>query len=104
MQRIANPTTLSAILLAGLVTLTGTPAPAQNAAAARADMRAGHNQSEGMIMRVDALGRLVVIDGYSYLLADKLAVNDLHVGQAVTVTFEPSGLGAQRRAIRISPR
>lgn len=104
MQRLASSTTLSAILIAGLVAVTGTPAPAQNAAAARADMRAGDNQSEGMIMRVDALGRLVVIDGYSYLLADQLALDDLHVGQAVTVTFEPAGLGAQRRATRISPR
>ncbi len=57
-----------------------------------------------MVTRVDAIGRSVVVDGISYLLPSAIDAGELHNGQAVQVVLEPSGVGAWRRAVRITPR
>jgi hypothetical protein len=53
--------------------------------------------------RVDAAGRIVVIEGISDLLKSGIDAGQLHAGQAEQVAFEPSGVGAWCRAVRITP-
>lgn len=91
-------------LVGGIAVLAAQPVLAQNAASVRADQLSGKRQASGMIMQVDSIGRVVVIDGVSYLLRSGIDPRGLHVGQAVEVTFEPTGVGAWRRAVRISER
>ncbi len=94
----------SLVLLGGIVVLGAQPVLAQNAAAVRSDQLIGNRQDSGMINRVDRIGRIVVVDGVSYLLPRGIDPRDLHTGQAVEVTFEPTGVGALRRAVRITER
>jgi hypothetical protein len=92
------------LLIAAVALFMGAPAMAQNASQQRADMLAGKRQADGVVSHLDTIGRIVVIDGRSYLLAADIAPGSINVGQAVTVAFEPSNLGSMRRATRITPR
>lgn len=91
-------------LVAGIAILGAQPAFAQNAASERGDLLIGKREVSGMVTRVDTLGGIVVIDGRSYLLSQGIDARSVHSGQAVEVAFEPTGLGALRRATRIVPR
>jgi len=91
-------------LVGGIAMLAAQPVLAQNAAAVRGDQLSGNRQASGMIMQVDTVARIVVIDGVSYLLRSGIDPSGLHVGQAVEVNFEPTGIGAWRRAVRITAR
>jgi hypothetical protein len=103
-MRAFHQRTRRTLLIATVALLMGAPAMGQNASQQRADMLAGKRQADGVVIHVDTIGRIVVVDGRSYLLAAGIAPGSINVGQAVTVAFEPSDLGSMRRATRITPR
>ncbi len=102
--------TRSLALFAALAMLGGTgvaiapSAEAQNAASQRADRAAGSRVLEGRITGLDRTGRIISVDRQIFLLADVVPLQNIGVGQQVSVTFEETGMGGLRRAIRIAPR
>ena len=79
-------------------------AEAQNAASQRGDRLVGSRVLEGRITGLDRAGRIVSVDSRMFLLGSAVPLQGLGVGQQVSVTFEETGMGGLRRAIRISPR
>jgi hypothetical protein len=107
MELIMKHLARSLTLLAALATVgvTGIPtAEAQNAAAQRGDRLAGPKVTEGRITSVDRAGRIVLVDGRRFLLHDGVALQDISMGQQVSVVFEETGMGGDRRAVRITNR
>ena len=77
---------------------------AQNAAAQRGDRLVGSKVMEGRITGLDRAGRIVSVDRRTFLLDDAVSSQGIGVGQQVSVTFEDTGIGGLRRAIRVTPR
>lgn len=103
MKRFARSLTLIAAL--ATVGVTGIPAAeAQNAAAQRGDRLVGSKVTEGRITSVDRAGRIVHVDGRRFLLHNGVALQDISLGQQVSVTFEETGMGGLGRAIRVTNR
>lgn len=98
------------VLVAALASLGGVgmaiapPAEAQNAAAQRADRMMGSRVLEGRITGLDRAGRIVTVDSRMFLLGDAVPLQGISAGEQVSVTFEDTGIGGLRRAIRITPR
>ena len=107
-MRQRQQTVRSLTLIAALATLAGAGmvvAPstaAQNAAMQRADRAAGSRAMDGTVNGVDRAGRIVTIDRRTFLLGDAIALQGIAVGQQVQVTFEETGIGSIRRAVRLA--
>ncbi len=103
MKRFARSLTLIAAL--ATVGVTGIPAAeAQNAAAQRGDRLVGPKVTEGRITWLDRSGRIVLVDGRRFLVHDAVALQDISMGQQVSAVFEETGMGGDRRAVRITNR
>lgn len=103
MKHFARSLTLIAAL--ATVGVTGIPtAEAQNAAAQRGDRLAGSKVTEGRITSMDRAGRIVLVDSQRFLLHDGVALQDISMGQQVSVVFEETGMGGLRRAVRVTNR
>ncbi len=103
MKRFARSLTLIAAL--ATVGVTGIPAAeAQNAAAQSGDRMVGSKVAEGRITWVDRIGRIILVDGRRFLVHDAVALQDISMGQQVSVVFEETGIGSDRRAVRITTR